>query len=62
MDDRYIAQLLRQIFTEQEILILQLKMYNAVSCQAGNEYVINNIILAKLGGEPLVVEKENIYD
>ena len=46
--------LLKQIFTDREIHILQLKMYNAVSSQAGNFYGENNVILEKLGGVPVL--------
>lgn len=62
MDKSYIAQQLRGIFTEREILVLQLKMYNVVSIQPGNMYTENNVILEKLGGEPILTDRENIYD
>lgn len=52
------AKLLRQIFTEREIQILQLKMYNAVCCQPPNYYTENNIILEKLGGEPILLQED----
>lgn len=49
-------------FTPQEIHILQLKMYNAVSCQPKGYYNINNVILEKLGGEPILTVEEDIYE
>lgn len=49
-----IRQTLLQIFTEREIHVLQLKMYNAVCCQPNNYYTENNVILEKLGGVPVL--------
>jgi len=50
-----ISKFLREIFTERELLVLQLRMYNSVSCQPANQYTINNIILEKLSGEPILL-------
>lgn len=55
-----IAESLREIFTEHELLVLQIKMYNSVSCQPANQYTINNIIFEKLGGEPISSQKNDV--
>jgi hypothetical protein len=62
MDKINNAQNLRLIFSESQILNLQLKYYNAVCCQPKHQYTENNQILELVGGEPILIEKENVFD
>lgn len=52
--------ILLQIFSEHELYDMQLKYYSAVCAQPPRYYTMNNIILDKLGGLPVVKERE--YD
>lgn len=54
IEQERVRQTLLQIFTEREIHVLQLKMYNSVCCQSSNYYGENNVILEKLGGVPVL--------
>ena len=56
MKQAEMRKILLQVFTERELSVLQIKMYNVVCCQPNNYYTENNIILEKLGGAPIEAE------
>lgn len=57
MDNKAI---LLQVFSERELYDMQLKYYAEVCRQPRHYYTLSNIILDKLGGLPVVKERE--YD